>query len=153
MELPTGTSGEFKSFMSFRSITNRTSIQWDLQQNAVTDEEGFRRYEGMYMVAVGTYYSPQAGMTFEIEFSSGRTILAISGDVKDQRHTCSFNRYTLANGCAVEFIVDPRVISRTSRRMGDMSFSGMEGSVVRISRVLDCRAEDFNEEEMDNVFS
>jgi len=153
MELPTRTDGSFKSFMGYCAISYRNSIQWELQQDAVTDEEGFRRFGEFFMVALGTFYSPQAGMIFEIEFSSGRTILAITGDVKAVNHTDERNQYTVSNGCMVEFIVDPRVISQTSRRMGNMGFSGMEGSVVRISRVLECRAEVLNEEEMDSVFS
>jgi hypothetical protein len=134
MALP-NVSGNFKSYMDFRAITNRRSAAWRLQQTATTDEEGFRRYGELYMVALGTYYSPQAGGLFEIELSTGLVIRCISGDVKSNRCTDTTNRYDRRDRSIVEFIVCTRSISRESRRHGDMSYSGMDGSIVRISKI------------------
>lgn len=69
-EVPEEESGA-KRFMDYRTITDRTTSQWVLQQEAVTDEYGFRRYGGAYMVAMGTYYAQTCGDVFEIVLDPG----------------------------------------------------------------------------------
>ena len=125
----------FKSWMDYRTITNRSSRQWTLQQSAWTDADGFRRFgDDYYMVAVGTYYLKDGvGDVLEIEFSSGIVIKAVVGDIKSDRHTDETRRFTLTDGSVVEFIVDRHEISQLARRMGDMSYAGITGDVVSIT--------------------
>jgi hypothetical protein len=132
---PIGQRSSFKSWMDFRMITNRTSRQWELQQHAYTDDNGFRRHGDLYMVAVGTYFLENGvGDILEITFSTGDSIRAVVGDVKDDRHTCEYNRESVADGSVVEFIVDRRQLDRMAVLMGCMTYAGMVGEVMEITR-------------------
>jgi hypothetical protein len=137
MTLPPGISGEFKTYMGYKAITNKQSKQWELQQSAMTDADGFRRYNGLYMIALGTYYSPEAGAEFEIEFDTGKKIRCVTGDVKDDRHTDPTRRYATDNNDIVEFIVDTRALDPTVKKMGDASYGGFEGAIAAIRRKVE----------------
>lgn len=127
----------FKSWMDWRSITYRNSRQWRMQQIAYTCEDGFRRVDGLYMVALGTYFLyGGVGDVFDITLSSGITFRAVVGDIKSDRHTDASNRFHLSDGSVVEFIVDRQVMCRyVLMTRGDISFAGFPGEVVQISRL------------------
>lgn len=132
------TATSFKTWMSYRAITSKSSIQWQLQQDAWTDTDGFRRYgkEGYYMVALGTYYAEQCGKVFDITFEEGTTIRCIVGDTKADQHTDELHQHH--NGNVVEFIVDGKAISNTCKRMGDMSYAkgvNLKGKPIQIKEV------------------
>lgn len=133
--LPLRTAGKFKSYMDYRTITNQSSKQWELQQQAETDEEGFRKYDGKYMVAVGSYYAKECGKELEITLDSGIVIEAIVSDLKQDRHTDESNMFVPKNGNIVEFIVDTKKLSKQSLKMGDVSYSGLPGSIISIKEV------------------
>ncbi|WP_130861284.1 hypothetical protein [Bacilliculturomica massiliensis] len=129
----------FKAYMDYRAITNRSSWQWKLQQKAVTDEQGFRRVDGDYLVALGTYYAKGSGERFRITFSSGKTITVMTGDIKSNRHTNETRQYCPrgdGSGNMVEFIVDTGQMSRDARRRGDLSCLGMAGTVTAIEKIV-----------------
>lgn len=114
-----------KTYMSYKAITNKNSKQYKLQQNATTDEFGFRKYEDCYMIALGTYYTGyECGKKFKITLDSGISFNAITGDVKADIHTDAKNQHR--NGNIVEFIVDTDKISETCKKMGDMSYANNE---------------------------
>ncbi len=131
MEIPAASTG-FKAYMDYHTITNKRSMQYQLQQDAYTDELGFRRYGDYYMVALGTYYADSCGKTFDITFESGTTIQAITGDIKADQHTDTKNQHR--NGNVVEFIVDTDAMPSLAHRMGDMSYAApaFEGNIVSI---------------------
>ena len=137
--LPRDASGEFKSYMDYRTITNKSSLQWQLQQECWTDEDGLRRFEDYYVVALGTYYAESVGKKFIIHFESGVSINVIVGDIKDDRHTDESNRYITFNGNIVEFIVDTHKLNRMSLLMGDVSYiEGLDisGAVIKIDEIV-----------------
>lgn len=122
-----------KTFMSYKAITDRSSIQWKLQQKAVTNAYGFREIDGKYLIALGTYYSDHAGAMFRITLENGTVFDAIMGDVKDNRDTDSKNQHR--NGNVVEFIVDTPKLAEDARLMGDVSYTpgaGLMGPVQSI---------------------
>lgn len=126
----------FKTWMDWRTITSRNSRQWQLQQIAYTCENGFRRIDGMYMIALGTYYLHHGvGDVFEITLSGGRTFRAVVGDVKSDLHTDPTNRFQRYDGSVVEFIIDRRVMSREVLRMGNVSSAGFHGRIVSMVRL------------------
>ena len=127
--------GSMKTYMDYRTITDRTSKQYYLQQLATTDADGFRRVNNYYLVAVGSYYSTQIGQELLIVLEDGKVLNAMVGDLKQDRHTDSSNRYVEGNGNIVEFIVDTDVLSKDSIRSGDVSRSGLSGRILRISEV------------------
>ena len=122
----------FKSFMDYRKITNTKSAQWRLQQDAVTDEYGFRRYAGYYMIALGSFYThDEVGLKFRITLESGTVFEAITGDIKDDKDTDSTNRHK--DGNIVEFIVDRNLIPAYCDLTGDMShINNFSGKIVSI---------------------
>jgi len=128
---------QFKSWMDWRSITYRNSRQWRMQQIAYTCEIGFRRVDGLYMIALGTYFLYQGvGDVFDITLSSGITFRGIVGDIKSDRHTDPTNRFHVSDGSVVEFIVDRQVMCRYALfTRGDISFAGFPGEVVLIERI------------------
>lgn len=136
LAVPTAYSANtgFKSYMDYRVLTNPRTGQYALQQKAYTDEQGFRIYDGCYMVALGTYYSQSVGQRFRITLEDGRSFMAITGDIKSDAHTDSLHQHR--HGNIVEFIVDQRRISKTCRRMGDMSYAGFSGRILSIEKIL-----------------
>jgi hypothetical protein len=136
LEIPNVDSSQ-KTYMGYKSITNTSSKQYKLQQSAETDEFGFRRYNGLYMIALGTYYTGnECGKTFRITLDTGVTFDAITGDVKDNKDTDSLNQHR--NGNIVEFIVDTSAIPDKCKLTGDMSDAndGMfKGKIAKIERL------------------
>lgn len=138
--LPRNVNGKFKTFMDFRTITSKTSKQWALQQDCYTDDDGFRRYDDLYVVAMGTYYSESVGKKFIIHLSGGNSIDVIVGDIKADIHTDNKNMYIPINGNIVEFIVDSKKISKLIKKMGDVSYSegvDLSGYIIKIEEVLE----------------
>lgn len=136
MELPPETKGEFKTYMDYRCITSTGSPQWELQQQAYTGEYGFRKIGDKYMVALGTYYSETVGDEFHITLDSGIEFNVIVGDIKATQHTDDTNRYIEKNGNICEFIVNTDVLNETAVIMGDVSYAGFEGEIVKIERLV-----------------
>lgn len=135
MGLPKDADGSFKTYMSYKAITNKNSKQYEMQQEAYTDENGFRIYDGCYMVALGSYYAKECGVKFAVTLEDGTEFRVITGDLKQDKHTNSTNQYMPSNGNIVEFIVDTKEISDLCRKMGDMSYAGLKGAIIKIERV------------------
>lgn len=133
--LPEGRIGAFKTYMSYKALTNQDSIQWEMQQQATTDSRGFRLYNGKYMIAIGQFYAQHCGVELLITLDTGNVINAVVGDVKQNCHTNSTNQYVEGNYSVLEFIVDVEQMDDISRRMGDVSYSGLEGCIVKIEEV------------------
>lgn len=122
-----------KTYMDYRTITNVSSVQYQLQQLAETDENGFRKIDGMYLVAMGTYYSDHAGAMFRITLENGTVFDVIMGDVKDDADTDAMNQHR--NGNVVEFIVDTDQLHEDARLMGDVSYTPGEGLMASIQSI------------------
>lgn len=134
----------FKTYMDYRCITDETSIQWKIQQNAWTDSDGFRRINNDYIVAVGTYYSSKCGERFRIVFDDDDEITVTVGDLKQNRHTDKTNRYTavyneygeFVSANVLEFIVDTKKLSKRSKLLGSVNnHDYLNGNVKIIERI------------------
>lgn len=130
----------FKAYMDYRTITNTSTPQYDLQKRCYTDCDGFRRQTDDYVVALGSYYSTEIGDRFEITLDTGVTFTAILGDQKADCDTDDLNQYTPIGSDnkknVVEFVVDADQISKKSRMLGDMSNSyGFTGNIISIRRL------------------
>lgn len=135
-ELPKEATGEFKTYMDYRKITNKSSKQWALQQLAQTDENGFRVFNGRYLVAVGTYYAKEVGKEMRITLEDGKEVQVIIGDIKQDIHTDKNNQYVTANGNIVEFIVDIDKLDLLTKKLGNVSNSELEGKIAMIEEVI-----------------
>ena len=134
----------FKAYMDYRCITDDTTKQWEIQQNAWTDNDGFRRVNNDYIVAMGTYYAEECGKRFRITFDSGSEITVTVGDIKQDCHTDYLNQYTPVydeNGIFVsanvlEFIVDTNVLSEMSQVLGTVGHHDyLNGNIKLIERI------------------
>lgn len=129
----------FKAYMDYRSITNRRSEQWRLQQQAYTDEYGLRKVDDYYCIAMGSYYAQMIGDKFKITLGNGVFFYAIIGDFKADRHTNSTNQYTLLSGNranVIEFIVDTYALDRKVRQSGTISsYEKFAGNIKTIERI------------------
>lgn len=114
----------FKSWMDYRKITSTSSRQWKLQQEAYTDDQGFRRIGEYYMVAMARQYGP-VGKKHLITFSSGASILAVIGDIKGGT-TCKH-----PDSSMLEFIIDAQTISPVIKRSGNVN-KVYEGTIISI---------------------
>lgn len=122
---------EFKSYMPYTAITSKSSTQYKLQQYAYTDENGLRKIDNAYMIAVGSYYG-KVGDLVEVELSTGNIFLAYIGDQKATKDTIN-NQYQKHDGSVIEFIVDGSSLNKTAKKLGSVSCLGFEGEVVNIT--------------------
>ena len=111
---------DFKSYMGYKAITNKSSQQYQLQQLAYTDENGLRKINGRYCVAIGSHWDVDMGENFDLVLENGTTIPCIKADAKADRDTDSSNIYT-ANGCCSEFIVDTVNLNGSAKTSGNIS--------------------------------
>lgn len=95
-----------KAYENYSAITNTYSKQYKLQQVAITDEYGFRKFDDRYLIAIGTYFKAPVGTYIDVELANGVVIPCIVGDIKADVDTEENNVYSLSCGCATEFIVD-----------------------------------------------
>jgi hypothetical protein len=107
--------------MSYKKLTDKSSLQYELQQYCHTDENGFRRYNDYYCVAVGTAFNMQIGQRFDIILENNTIIKCVVGDIKADIDTDKSNTFT-SQGCCSEFLVDTSKLHGTVKTMGDCSF-------------------------------
>lgn len=129
--LPSGL-GLRKSLESYTAITDRTSEQYRMQQNATTNALGLRKYQKRYMVAVGTYFHAPVGAKIDVFLTGGSTLKCIVGDIKSDADTVG-GLTQRVDGSVVEFIVDWRRIERDCKRLGSMhALDEFDGYVEKI---------------------
>ena len=140
--LPSIENNGFKTYMDYRMITDTSSKQWEMQQSAYTDENGLRKIDDYYCVALGSGISDKLGNKFKITFESGETIKVIAADQKADRHTDSTNTYIdLGNGRIniVEFIVHTEKMPSIVKTMGDVSHMPGDkfyGNIVEMEAII-----------------
>lgn len=134
--VPADVNTNFKTYYHYQMITDKTSRQWELQQQAYTDDQGFRRVGEDYCVALGTYYGTDIGDRYEITLENGNSFTAVLADMKQDRHTDDTNRYVPHNGNVIEFLIDIHKVDNMVKLMGSVSVvEGFEGNVVGIEKI------------------
>lgn len=119
-----------KTYMDYRTITNKQSLQYQMQQDCYTDADGLRRYTGdEYVVAVGSKIA-DVGDYITVELDTGKVLDCIVGDSKGDRwyHLCGKGHNI------VEFIVDTESLDPDAKRAGDVSCIVGDGNVKKIER-------------------
>lgn len=108
--------------MDYRTLSDKTSLQYDLQQQAYTDSlTGIRMVNNRYLIAVGSYYTTEIGSYIDVIMNNGTVIQCVLGDVKNDNHTDLTNRQN-PNGSVVEFIVDINTLNSVVKQQGDISY-------------------------------
>lgn len=116
---------DFKSYMDYGAITNKSSIQWQLQQKAYT-EEGYRKLEGRIMVAMAAY---PVGTELDLYLSSGEILEVVIGDIK------AGTSLQHPDGSVVEFIVDTGSMRSDVRRDG--SFHNIHKGIIEKVKIYE----------------
>lgn len=119
--MPQTNHKDFKSYMSYKAITNRSSKQYALQQQATTNENGFRCVDGSPLVAIGTGWGLSVGDRAVVYCDGGNSFEVVVGDIKADIHTLADNKTTASNNCRCEFIVDMSSLNSTVKRRGNVS--------------------------------
>lgn len=97
----------FMPYMDYNCITNTSSIQYQMQQSATTDEKGFRKYNDNYMVALdANNYQVGDNLILKIDENSYNVVV---GDVRATNDTSD----------VIEFIVDVNKISTETKQSGN----------------------------------
>ena len=149
-KVPTDIDTDFYGYMDYNCITDDTTVQWDMQQNAWTDWQGLRRYNDDYMVAMGSYYSDyEVGSRFEIMLDNDTVFTVILGDLKKDIHTNKTHMYTpvyddwqLVKANVIEFIVDENQLSSDVKKLGTISgYDSFDGNIKSIKKLIEIKNE------------
>lgn len=129
----------FKAYMDYRCITDTSSVQYELQQQAYTDGRGFRRIGDDYCVALGTGITGGCGERFMITLDSGSSFTVIVSDIKSDCHTdstcCYVPRYD-GSGNVVEFIIDTDMADGGMLSSGNAGYyDDLSGSIASIIKL------------------
>lgn len=138
-------NSSFKTWMDYRTITNRSSDQYKyIQRWGWSDYEGFMRADGefdlgiednYYMIALGSYYGTEIGTKYKITTDTGNVFYGVLCDQKDDKHTNYTNQYA-GNNDVIEFIVNGVQLNSNVRRMGSANvYMPLNGSIVSIQRI------------------
>lgn len=128
----------FKAYMYSDSITDTSSEQYLIQRNSKSDSKGIMRYQNYMLVAMGSYYGDLYDK-FEIELDTGKKIYVMIADIKNDIHTDDTNRFNPMpdeRKCVLEFIVDADKLDSKTKIMGDVSYSGFEGNIIKIKKII-----------------
>ena len=117
----------FKSWMSYKAITNKSSKQYKLQQIAATGFGGVRVVDSRMCVAIGTAFNADIGTYVDLILEDGFIIPCVVADIKSSKHTDSSNVFTVAGKskrtiCCTEFVVDLNKLDDKVKKTGDMSY-------------------------------
>ena len=130
---PLGAS--FKSFTDYRCLS-KSSSQWKLQEQAYTDENGLRKINDAYLVALGSYYGTKLGTYYTVTLTNGNVFQIILCDCKNDIHTDAANQRCLTNGSIIEFYVDTSALPSSVKASGSIGsidfFSGDILSIVPV---------------------
>lgn len=138
LEYEVPSHSDFKSFMGYEAITNKSSNQYQLQDDyAYTGNYGIRMVSGRYCVAIGSHFDVEIGQYFDLVLENGEIIPCIMGDLKANQDTDSQNIFT-RNGCCSEFIIDSGRLVSSAWQSGNISSSCDEwDSPVKSIRVYE----------------
>ena len=132
-DMDTPSDNSFKSYMSYRCITDKSSKQYKFQQKSETGKYGIRVRNDRFCIAVGSYYTTKIGTKIDLVMKNGSIIECVLGDCKDDGDTDKSNRQN-PNGSIVEFIVDMDELDNMASKMGDLSYcsEAFEGEIKYI---------------------
>ena len=116
----------FKSWMSYKKITDTSSKQYKLQQIASTGYAGIRTVNNRFCVAIGTAFDASIGTYIDLILEDGFVIPCIVADIKNPKHTDTKNVFTTTGKtektiCCTEFIVDPEKLNINAMETGNIS--------------------------------
>lgn len=135
------------TYMDYRKITNKNSMQYKYQQFCTTNEYGIREYDGYYAAALGSFYTTDIGDTYHVILENGTEFDIFLADCKDDSHTdwsnmgvpiTNYDNEDCLN--VIEFVVDTDCMSKKVKRCGTFSaldiFGGLTGDGGNIESIV-----------------
>ena len=127
----------FRSYEPYTAI-GHGSIQETILWHATPDENGLMSINGRPLVAIGTGWGYWLYDEITVYTDEG-SYDCIVGDIKADAHTNWTNKVTAANGCVVEFIVDPWAMDPAVKGTGSISsipkYHGYVTDIVKTGEV------------------
>lgn len=135
LEIPYGSTDSYM-FLDYRTLTDTSSKQYELQQYAYNGDYGIREVDGYYCVAVSNMYG-NVGDKIKVTTDRGNSYWCIIADIKGYDaidgwyHVNSQGTINL-----IEFVVNGDLIPNDCWQMGDMGvLENIGGNVVKIERL------------------
>lgn len=122
-----------KQWMDYKTVENKSTVQYKVlnHKNAYTDgKTGLRMYDGRICIAIGQGYGIAAGDYVDVVLANGNVFKCIVGDMKQIAHTDETNRYHIADGHVLEFIVDTNIFESV-----DQYPEGFEGTITKLVKI------------------
>lgn len=135
-DLPT----HIKTFTDYRYYGLWYTPHYRLQQVAYTDNNGLRRFNEDYIVAMGAFYSTDIGDRFKVTLDSGSEFTVILGDGK---HPCDCDETNMYDPCVdydgvdcanvLEFIINDDVIEPSVYAYGSLNcIPKFKGNIIKM---------------------
>lgn len=129
-----------KNYTDYRHYNLWYTPHYRLQQVAYTDENGLRRFNDDYIVALGKFYSESIGDRFKVTLDTGREFTVIFGDGKAPIDCDENNMYTPCRNydgerCAnvLEFIIDSGVMAKEVYAYGSIDcIEEFKGNIAKM---------------------
>lgn len=135
LEIPYGSTDSYM-FLDYRTLTDTSSKQYELQQYAYNGDYGIREVDSCYCVAVSSMYG-NVGDKIKVTTDRGNSYWCIIADIKGYD---SVNGWYHVNSQGainlIEFVVDSDYIPNECWQMGDMGvLDNIGGNVIKIERI------------------
>ncbi|MCU7378909.1 M23 family metallopeptidase [Clostridiales Family XIII bacterium ASD5510] len=111
MALPEASAAkrDVQTFMCYTAVTATSSDQYKLLNSSGAKDVGiYRKVNGRYVVALGSFYGSKIGTNYILQFQQTngtvKTISAILGDQKADKDTDAKHQYHTIDGSIVEFV-------------------------------------------------
>ena len=129
-----------KSYTDYRCYGLWYTPHYRLQQASRTDENGLRRFNDDYIVAMGAFYTTSIGDRFKVTLDSGNEFTVILGDGKAPIDCDETNMYAPCFNydgelCAnvLEFIIDSDVMPKSVYSYGSIDcLDEFKGNIVKM---------------------
>lgn len=130
---------DFFTYMDYRTITDKTTDQYAMQQKAWTNSQGIRCVENDVCISLGSYFGTKIGTRYEITLDTGYTFTAVLADCKADEHTDVTNCYKQVSDNKVniiEFIVDTDRIDTNVKTSGNIgNYYNYNGQIISIQKI------------------
>lgn len=145
--------GKTKTYMDYRSITDRSSRQYKfIKDNMKVDEKtGFLLDEdGFIGVALGSYYG-EIGDRYYFTLDSGVVLPVVKIDEKADKDTDSLGCHHTKDGSVIEFVIDKDIANEYYGHYANGlvlqgNFSNYEiykGSIIKAEKVTNDKRDDY----------
>ena len=115
------TGNERKPWMDYRTVTDQTTRQWEIIQDAIHLDNGLlMTKDGYYLAALGSNWG-QVGQRYRF-YIGGKSVKIIKADEKQDQHTADSSGWTGMDGHIMEMVVDTDYLDIDALYHGDCNW-------------------------------